>query len=70
MRIDKYYDIRCDMCLKSRSADLHGGLGMWEQDAKSFRKAIKREGWKFVNGMTLCPICALTKGIEATEDKE
>lgn len=31
LKIDKYYDIRCDCRCKSRSLDINGGLGMWEQ---------------------------------------
>jgi hypothetical protein len=58
LKINRYYDIRCDICCKSRSVDINGGLGMWTFDAKSFRNQLKREGWKSRQNMNLCPTCA------------
>lgn len=55
LRIDKYYDVTCQNCSKSRSVDFE--LGMWMYDIPSFRKQLKKEGWKENNGYTLCPNC-------------
>ena len=62
LKIDKYYDIRCDKCLMARSSDIDGGLGMWTGTADTFRKQLAREGWKSHNGQTLCPKCSLKGG--------
>ncbi len=61
LKINKYYDIRCDKCLMARSIDIDGGLGMWEGSAESFRHILKREGWKSIKGKTLCPSCTKTE---------
>ena len=58
LKIDKYYDIRCDRCGLARSTDYDGGLGMWDGNAESFRKIIEREGWNSVDHMNLCPLCS------------
>ena len=58
LRIDTYYDIRCDVCNKARSIDIDGGFGWWGYDAESFRKLLAEEGWKSVDSKNVCPICA------------
>ena len=66
LKIDKYYDVRCDICGMSRSVDLDGGLGWWERDATSFRKKLKSEGWRYHQGKTICPKC--TKKSEVSNE--
>ncbi len=58
LRIDKYYDTRCDKCFMARSVDIDGGLGFWEGSVESFRRKLDHEGWKNIKGKTLCPNCA------------
>ncbi len=56
LKIDKYYDIRCDRCGLARSTDFDGGF--WDGNAESFRRIIEHEGWKSVDHMNLCPLCS------------
>ena len=55
LRIDKYYDIRCEKCGLARSTDFD--LGWWEFNAKSFRKVLQKEGWRQIDGENRCTRC-------------
>ncbi len=59
LKIDTYYDITCTCCGRSRSTDFDKGMWMFEKPI--LRKAAEKEGWKFKNGLNLCPICARQK---------
>lgn len=56
IKIDTWYDIRCDECNLYRSNDI-GGYGM-DMDKKALRIYAKHEGWKCRDGKTLCPECS------------
>ena len=65
LKIDRYYDIRCDRCGKSRSADIDGGLGMWDGNLNWFKNILENEGWKEMDHMNLCPHCSKKEGSKA-----
>ena len=65
IHIDTYYDITCNNCGRSWSTDFNGydrkmsddgGMGM-AKDKQWLRKVATRTGWRYRNGMTLCPEC-------------
>ena len=63
LKIDKYFDLRCDICYCQWSTDFEGGRGMFA-DAKVLRYCAKMAGWKYSrdHNVNLCPECAkLTK---------
>lgn len=55
IKIDRYYDVGCFRCGQYRSTDYSYGM---EYTAKALRKAAHKEGWREINGETLCPRCA------------
>ena len=55
LRIDRYYDLTCDSCGRSRSTDFDMGMSM---NKESCLKCATNEGWREVNGKTVCPECA------------
>ena len=55
MKIETWYDIGCSVCGRHRSTDFHFG---WEEKRKGFSKKARKEGWKFIDGQNVCPICA------------
>ena len=57
IKIDTWYDLRCDNCCLARSTDF--GLGM-ERRKGVLQHDAYMEGWSCRDGRTLCPKCALT----------
>ncbi len=55
IKIDTYFDVTCTQCAKSRSTDYEQGM---ETSKSILSKLAYSEGWKCLNGKTLCPICA------------
>ena len=54
IKIEQYYDIGCEECGRHLSTDFHRGM------SQSKIQAVKwalREGFKVVDGKTLCPNC-------------
>lgn len=60
LKIETWYDIRCDKCGLYRSTDFGWGSGT---DKKALRKYAKSEGWRCVSGETLCPNCVKEKNM-------
>lgn len=54
LKIDKYFDVCCDICSRHRSTDFYLG---WETNLKRLRSIALNEGWTFTNGQNICPIC-------------
>lgn len=54
IRIERYYDVGCSRCGQHRSTDYSHGM---EYSAKNIRKYAHKEGWREINGETLCPRC-------------
>jgi hypothetical protein len=54
IKIDTYFDISCCQCAKSRSTDYEQGM---EVSKSKLSKLAYLEGWKCINGKTLCPVC-------------
>lgn len=54
-RVDRYYDLTCDSCARSRSSDFEKGM---ETDGKVALACAYAEGWRKIKKMTLCPDCA------------
>lgn len=62
MKVEKYYDVGCEECGFHLSTDYHRGL------AQSRVRAVKwavQEGFKVVDGRTLCPGC-----VKKNKDKD
>lgn len=57
-RVDRYYDVTCDGCARSRSTDFEKGM---ERDRDVIRKLAVSEGWRKIGKKTLCPDCARKK---------
>ena len=54
IKVDTYYDIRCEECGRHLSTDFHRGL------AETRLQAVKwalQENFKVIDGKTLCPHC-------------
>lgn len=64
LRFDVYYDIHCDGCGKRRSDGLLSGT---TRTRGSVRRAAKEEGWRYINGKTLCPECVAKKKPQKNE---
>jgi hypothetical protein len=58
IKLDAYYDVSCQHCGKSRSADYEKGM---EMSKELLSKKAYSEGWKCIGGKTLCPACARQK---------
>lgn len=58
MKIEVWFDIGCDICGRHRSTDFEMGLSEFR---KGLSKRAKREGWLFIDGENICPICAEEK---------
>mgnify|MGYP000905321878 CR=1 FL=1 len=56
MKVDKYFDIQCDLCTFNRSTDFELGL---ETSIKRLNKQAKAEGWKYdkEKDINICPNC-------------
>lgn len=56
MKADRYYDVTCCRCGRSRSTDFEKGM---EQGREYLLKVAKREGWKEdkTSGRPVCPLC-------------
>lgn len=67
IQIDSYYDITCNHCGKSRSTDYQKGM---ETNPAMLRKLAYKEGWKYKEGMTLCPECIKNYNIAKWEPVE
>lgn len=58
LRIQPWYDLRCDVCCLARSTDY--GLGM-ESSKGVLQHDAYMEGWGNREGETLCPKCLLER---------
>lgn len=62
MKVDRYMDISCCRCAKSRSTDY--GMGMWPgTKASVLVAAARKEGWGMdkETSLPVCPECMGTK---------
>lgn len=58
MKLDRYYDVQCFQCGRTRSADFDK-RGLWDGSPDSLRRIAKKEGWKADEaGNPICPACA------------
>lgn len=64
LRFDVYYDVHCDGCGKRRSDGLLSGV---TRTRGSVRRAAKEEGWRYIDGKTLCPECVAKRESKANE---
>ena len=61
MKVEKYYDIKCDICGRYLSTDFN--KGMWPT-RESCIAAAKRIGFKNTAAGTVCPICQEHENID------
>lgn len=54
MKIEIYYDIRCDKCGAHFSTDFDHGM---ETNKRKLKEVAKTEGWKYINKQNICPNC-------------
>lgn len=68
LRIDRYYDLTCAACGKSRSTDYDMGMSM---NKELCLKSAIQEGWKEIGGKTVCPECAkMIKSAKKSESRD
>lgn len=54
IKIERYYDVGCDICAKHLSTDF--GTGMYPT-ADEIRNVAKEIGFKIINNQNMCPEC-------------
>ena len=54
MKVDKYYDVGCDVCGRHLSTDWKYGMFASAKEARQFAKG---EGFTEYNGLNVCPSC-------------
>ena len=54
LKVEKYFDIGCDVCAKHLSTDYEMGMYSTANEARMIAKDI---GFRFVNSRNLCPQC-------------
>lgn len=51
---EKYYDLKCEHCSRTRSEDYEKGFHF---DKNDLAKKAHAEGWRVVDDKNICPIC-------------
>ena len=54
MKTERYYDVGCEECGRHLSTDFFRG---WASSRKQAEAWAKQEGFRVVDGRTLCPFC-------------
>ena len=58
MKVQRWYDVRCDVCFRYLSTDFAVGM----QPTRDFaEKEARRCGFKTKDGKIVCPICQETE---------
>lgn len=55
MKLDTWYDLTCNCCSRSWSADFENGM---YTSKKCLQKDSHKSGWRCRRGKNLCPDCA------------
>lgn len=53
--LDKYYDITCERCTRTRSQDYSKGMC---KNKKNLIELAQDEGWRVISDHNVCPVCA------------
>ena len=67
MKTEKYYDVGCDECGRHLSTDFAAGM---LRTRVAVENRARQEGFRVVDGRTLCPICVanVKKAKKETEE--